>query len=414
MSYVDHIAYWESGRKVDNPLGPFDCGASDFPQVYHDLNVLKDRCSRTSIAQGPTSLWRYADVLPIDDPNDAVSLGEGWTPMLAMPRIGETLGLVNLLAKDEGRNPSGTFKDRGASVAVSRLKELGVKTVVLNSSGNAGGSWAMYAARAGIRCINLLPEDVLPASLQQCVLSGASTFILDGPWSEASRLVAESARTNGWMDMRTLKEPYRLEGKKTMGYEIAEQLDWALPDAIAYPCGGGLGAIAIYKAFREMQEIGWVPQGPLPILIITQYEGCAPIVQAFDEDIDHAKPWADLDVLPGGLKSPYPSGDKAVLQLIRETAGTAIAVSAEDSLRTAESIAKLEGIFVCPESATTLSGLRKAVDAGVVHSGDCVVAVITGNGLKSVPVFDDALVRKIGPHDSLGTDKVRKTNEKHF
>ena len=173
MSYVDHIAYWESGKKVDNPLGPFDCAAGDFPQVYHDLNVLKVQCSRTSIAQGPTSIWRYADVLPIDNPDDAVSLGEGWTPMLAMPRIGETLGLANLLAKDEGRNPSGTFKDRGASVAVSRLKELGVKTVVLNSSGNAGGSWAMYAARAGIRCINLLPEDVLPASLQQCVLSGA-------------------------------------------------------------------------------------------------------------------------------------------------------------------------------------------------------------------------------------------------
>ncbi|MCG8544229.1 MAG: threonine synthase [Alphaproteobacteria bacterium] len=402
MAYVDRIAYWDSGDPY--PAGgpaPNTVAPGDFPEVRYDLDRIRETVDRDSIVDGPASLWRYAAVLPVEDPANAVTLGEGWTPLLPLAAMGSALGCPNLLAKDEGRNPSGTFKDRGASVAVTRHRELGVETIAHNSSGNAGGSMALYAARAGIRCVNLLPTDVLPASLAQSVIAGADTRILDGPWQASGGMVADAAADHGWFNIGTLKEPYRLEGKKTMGYEIAEQLGWSLPDAVVYPTGGGLGAIAIYKAFRELQALGWVEAGPLPTLIATQYEGCAPIVRAFDNGADTADLWTDLDVLPGGLKSTRPPGDKAVLKLVRETGGTAVAVSTEESLDATARLGRTEGLFVCPESATTLVGLERALDAGVVARDAHIVLLMTGSGLKSVPVLplDDAPI--VGPKDRL-------------
>jgi len=405
MSYVDRIEYWESGDVVGD-LGPFAPQPGDFPEIRYDLERLKAEMDRFAISQGPASIWRYAPMLPVEYPNEAVTLGEGWTPMLPVPRLAAELGFDDLWAKDEGRNPSGTFKDRGAAVAVSRLRELGVETMVHNSSGNAGGSWGLYAARAGMRCVNLLPDDVLPGSLQQSVLSGAPTFILDGPWQEGGHMVADAVAQNGWMNICTMKEPYRLEGKKTMGYEIAEQFGWSLPDAIVYPCGGGLGIVAIYKAFNELLRLGWV-DGPLPKMIIAQYAGCAPIVQAFEQGHDHAELWTDLDVLPGGLKSTRPPGDKAILKFIRETGGTAIAVSDEDALAATALMTRSEGLFPCPESATTLVGLQAARDQGVVKTDDRVVMVVTGSGLKSIPVLPEPKFSTVKPGDPLSVEMTR-------
>jgi threonine synthase len=259
----------------------------------------------------------------------------------------------------------------------------------------------MYAARAGIRCTNLVPDDVLPSSLTQSTLAGARTFVLDGPWQASGGMVAGAAAALGAFNVGTLKEPHRLEGKKTMGLEIAQQLGWRLPDAVVYPTGGGLGAIAIYKALRELQALGWLPRGPLPRLVVTQYEGCAPLVRAFREGADHAEPWLDLDVPPGGLKSTRPPGDRAVLELLRETGGTAVEVSAGEAIAAAGAMARQEGLFTCPESATTLVGLRKALAAGVVEPGHEVVLMLTGNGLKSVPVLADGTPHRVTPDATL-------------
>ena len=394
MSYVDRIATWRDGTTVVDGTAAV-CNAGDYPEVHYDLVRIAAEVDRDELATGPATLWRYAPLLPADDPANAVTLGEGWTPLLTVPQLAKRLECERLWVKDEGRNPSGTFKDRGASVAMTRLRELDIKTAVHNSSGNAAGAWAMYAARAGIRCINLVPTDVLGASLQQSAMSGADTVLLDGPWQDSSAMVADAVARHGWFNIGTLKEPHRLEGKKTMGLEIAEQFGWSLPDAIVYPTGGGLGAIAIYKAFRELLALGWVPAGPLPKLIVTQYDGCAPLVRAFESGVEHAEVWEDLEVPPGGLKSTCPPGDQSVLGLLRETAGVAIAVSADEAIAAVGDVARTEGLFPCPEVGTTVAGLRKALAVGAVDRADRIVMMFTGTGLKSIPVLPEPQFRTV-------------------
>jgi threonine synthase len=330
-----------------------------------------------------SSLWRYSAMLPVRDPEAARSLGEGWTPLIHAARSGGRLGCANVHIKDEGRNPSGTFKDRGASVALSRYRELGVENVILNSSGNAGAAWSLYAARNGIRCVSILPSDISSASLAQCVLARAENYICED-WHQAGKVASGLAARNGWVDVGTLKEPYRLEGKKTMGYEIAEQLGWSLPDAVFYPVGGGTGALAIWKAFDELRELGWVEERDVR-LFVSQYEGCAPIVKAYEEGADSCTPWGKIDVPPGGLKSPNPPGGKHVLDRVRRSGGAAIAVSAYEARAAVEQLACDEGLFVGLEAATTFAALRKAVERGLVSTSDCIVLLATGSGLKSVP-----------------------------
>lgn len=354
-------------------------------RARYDLDRLRREVTRESIASGPANLWRYAPLLPVAHPDQAVSLNEGWTPLLQAPRLAHALGMKQLMVKDEGRNPSGTFKDRGATVAVSRYVELGVKTVAHNSSGNAGGSWSLYAARAGITCVNILPTDAQPASRQHCRASGQPTFLLEN-WHDGGRLVAEACDKNGWLNICTLREPYRLEGKKTMGLEIAEQLGWRMPDAIVYPMGGGLGAIAIFKAFEELIQLGWI-KGKLPRLYVTQYEGCAPLVKAWSEGRDEVTPWGKIDIPPGGLKSPNPPGGRAVLELIRKHGGGAVTASADEALAAVDEMTREEGLFPCPESATTLAGLRKAIAQGWIKTDEEVVLISTGSGLKSIPTL---------------------------
>lgn len=400
MSYVSSIKCWVSGE-VSGPLGFGNASPGDFAEVVYDLDRIRETVDRDSISAREASMWRYHELLPLDDPENAVTLGEGWTPQLLAKRLASAIDVRTLWIKDEGRNPSGTFKDRGASASVSRLRELGIQTVVHNSSGNAGGSWAMYAARAGMKCVNLLPDDVLPASLQQSTQCRADTYVLDGPWKVAGGMVANAVERHGWCDVRTLREPYRLEGKRTMGFEIAEQLGWRLPDAVVYPTGGGIGAIAIFKAFKELQALGWVADGPLPKLIVTQYDGCAPIVRAFENGEDHAETWHELDVPPGGLKSTTPPGDRRVLSLINETGGTAVAVDQHKAIDAVGHIARTEGLFICPESATTYVGLREARKRRNISADDEIVIVATGNGLKSIPVLPSASPRHVQPDDKL-------------
>lgn len=394
MSYLSHLEYAPGGERVN----------ADAPRnnekvhgvlllARYDLARIRHEVTPQDIARGPSSLWRYAPLLPLADPQRAVSLGEGCTPLLRGDRIARAIGCLNLWIKDEGRNPSGTFKDRGAAVAVSRYRELGVKTVALNSSGNAGGSWALYAARAGINCVSVLPMDAQPSSRAHCDAAAAHTYYIEN-WHESGRVVAEACSRHGWFNACTLKEPYRMEGKKTMGLEIAEQLGWQLPDVVIYPMGGGLGAIAIWKAFEELLELGWVT-GKMPRLVVTQYAGCAPAVKAFEEGRDDVEPWQKLDVPPGGLKSPNPPGGRAVLALIRRHGGAAIAVSVREAMHEVARLAQYEGIFACPESATTLAGLVKALAGGVVKADERMVIVCTGSGLKSIPSMGEASMRKI-------------------
>ncbi len=384
MTYFTHIENG-AGLRFDSDK-PLSAPPSEQLRARYDLERLRREVKREAIERGPSNLWRYAALLPVEQPERAISLNEGWTPLLQAPRLARSLGMKRLAVKDEGRNPSGTFKDRGATVAVSRYVELGVKTVAHNSSGNAGGSWSLYAARAGITCVNILPTDAQPASRQHCRASGQPTFLLEN-WHEGGRLVAEACERNGWLNICTLREPYRLEGKKTMGLEIAEQLGWRMPDAIVYPMGGGLGAIAIFKAFEELLQLGWI-EGKLPRLYVTQYEGCAPLVKAWEEGRDECKPWGKIDILPGGLKSPNPPGGRAVLELIRKHSGGAVAVTAAEALVAVDEMTREEGLFPCPESATTLSGLRKAIGRGWITADEDVVLVSTGSGLKSIPTLE--------------------------
>ncbi len=404
MTYLTHLECTGDGERfsADQPRNN-TCPAGDLLVARYDLERLARTVRRDDIARGPSSLWRYAPMLPVAKPAGAVTFGEGWTPLLPLTALGRELGCSELYLKDEGRNPSGTFKDRGTSVAITRMRELGITTVAHNSSGNAGGSWALYAARAGILCVNLLPEDALPASVQQSALAGAETFVLEGPWGEAGAMVAKSAERHGWFNICTLKEPYRLEGKKTMGYELVEQMGWEFPDVVIYPTGGALGAIAIFKAFDELKALGWVDPSRAARLIVTQYEGCAPIVKAHHGGKERSEPWTKINVLPGGLKSPSPPGDKETLRILRETGGTAIAVSSEDAIEEVKRMTCTEGILPAPEAATTLAGLRIALESGEVRPNERIVLLNTGSGLKSIPVLPEPAVIQVQP----GADLVR-------
>lgn len=383
MSYLSCIETG-AGKRLDAGTS-HSAPPAEALRARYDLERMRREVTQETIARGPATLWRYAPLLPVEHPEQAVSLGEGWTPLLPAPRLARALGMQRLAVKDEAQNPSGTFKDRGAAVAVSRYIELGVKTVAHNSSGNAGGSWSLYAARGGITCVNILPTDAQPSSRQHCRASGQPTFLLEN-WHDGGRLVAEACEKHGWLNICTLREPYRVEGKKTMGLEIAEQLGWRMPDVIIYPMGGGLGAIGIFKAFEELLQLGWIT-GKLPRLYVTQYQGCAPVVKAYDEGRDECAPWGKIDIPPGGLKSPNPPGGREVLKMMREHGGGAIAVTSDEALAAVDEMAREEGIFACPESATTLVGLRKALARGWVNPAEAVVLVSTGSGLKSIPTL---------------------------
>ncbi len=348
--------------------------------------IEKTTFGKSSLQDRVASLWRYRELLPLQADANLVSLGEGYTPLLHAKKLGAELGLRQLWIKDEGQNPTGSFKDRGLSLAISRAKELAVKKAAIPSAGNAGGSFAAYAARAGIEAHVFMPRDTPLANQIEVEQYGAKLTLVDGLINDCGRIIAEKKTTEGWFDFSTLKEPYRVEGKKTLGYEIAEQLNWHLPDVIIYPTGGGTGLIGMWKAFGELEQLGWIGSAR-PRMVSVQANGCAPIVKALDENKTSAEPWINAQTVASGLRVPQAVGDFLILQAIRESGGTAVSVSDDEMLAEIPQVGKAEGIFFCPEGAACVAALRRLIENGWISPADQVLIFNTASGLKYLDVI---------------------------
>jgi threonine synthase len=366
----------------------------------YDLESLRAQWKRDSLCDGPSNMWRYAPALPVAEAASIVSLGEGMTPLLRARRLGARLGAkfglsyrdADLWIKDDGVNPTGTFKARGMSCAISMCVELGVKKIAVPSAGNAAGAASAYAAAAGIEAHIFMPRDVPRANYIECVAAGARVTLVDGLISDCARIVVERKDAEGWFDLSTLKEPYRIEGKKTMGYEIAEQFGWRLPDAILYPCGGGVGMIGMWKAFDEMEALGWVSTKK-PKMIAVQASGCPPIVRAFEEGKPASDFYPHARTLASGLRVPKALGDFLVLDAVRASGGTAVAVSDEEILDGVADLAAAEGVFAAPEGGACVAACRWLLANGFLGSSDRIVIYNTGSGLKYLDVLSPAFDR---------------------
>ena len=354
--------------------------------VRYDLKKAAARVAPSSFQTRSATLWRYRELLPLQDDANLVTLGEGFTPLLDAKALAQEFSVKRLWIKDESRNPTGSFKDRGLSVAVSRAKELGIKKVAIPSAGNAAGSLAAYAARAGIEAHIFMPRDTPSANQIEVRQYGARLTLVYGLISDCGRLIAEKKSAEGWFDVSTLKEPYRVEGKKTMGYEIAEQLGWNLPDVIIYPTGGGTGLIGMWKAFAEMEKLGWITS-KRPRMVAVQASGCAPIVKAFNDGKDTAEPWQNAQTVAAGLRVPQAVGDFLMLRVLRESNGTAISVGDDEILAEIPRIGRTEGIFFCPEGAACVVALRHLTQSGWIRSTEEVVIFNTASGLKYLDVI---------------------------
>ena len=381
--FLTHLECTKTGQRYEpgRVLNLSEAGAPLFAR-YDLAQAAKDMRPGHLALREPT-LWRYRDVLPLEDPDDRISLGEGFTPLLAAPTLGARLGLPLAFIKEEGGNPTGSFKARGLSLAVSMAKALGATDVCLPSAGNAGSALAAYAARAGMKAHVFIPKDVARVFLMETQAYGAQVETVDGLITDAGKICAEQAKEHGWYECATLKEPYRVEGKKTLGYEIAEQMGWTLPDAILYPTGGGTGLIGMWKAFEELEVMGFI--GPKrPRMYAVQAEGCAPIVKAFSEGAEEAPMWPNAQTHAHGLRVPKALGDFLILRALRQSHGAAVAVSEAEIIAGVKEGAAAEGIFLCPEGGACVAALRKLKASGHVSPDDTVVLFNTGTGFKYV------------------------------
>jgi len=327
-------------------------------------------------------MWRYREMLPLFDGEEPVTLGEGFTPLFHARPLGSRLGLDRVYIKDESLNPTNSFKARGQSTAITRARGLGATTVSVPSAGNAGNAMAAYAARAGLAAQVFLPRDVKPPFVKECRLYGAEVTLVDGLITDAGRVAVERGAALGWYDVSTLKEPYRIEGKKTLAYEIAEQMEWRYPDWIIYPTGGGTGMVGMWKAFEELERLGWVEPQRRPRMVSVQADGCAPIVRAFQEGKERAEPWTNAATVADGLRVPRAIGDFLILRAVRESGGTAIAVSDASMVEGMLAIGASEGISAAPEGGATYAALARLVEQGLIGSRDSVVLFNTGGALK--------------------------------
>jgi threonine synthase len=354
--------------------------------VRYDLDEAKQSLTKESLPSRRSDLWRYREVLPVDDDANIVSFGEGWTPLLPAKRLGESIGVAELYIKDEGQNPTQSFKARGMAVAVSMAKELGVEKLAVPSAGNAAGALAAYAARAGLQCFIFMPRDTPRANVVECEQTGAHVTLMDGLITDCGAEVGRRKEVEGWFDVSTLKEPYRVEGKKTLGYEVAEQLNWELPDVIIYPTGGGTGLIGMWKSFDEMEEMGWIGS-KRPRMITGQAAGCAPIVRAFEAGKRFADEFPNASTTASGLRVPKAIGDFLILDALRNSGGAAVAVTDDELIAATKEIGATEGIFCAPEGAACLPALRKLIERGQVKSTERVVLFNTGSGVKYMESF---------------------------
>jgi threonine synthase len=370
--------------------------------VRYDLEKARATWDRASLASAPSSMWRYAPLLPVADSKHIVSLGEGMTPMLKAIRLGARIGASDLWVKDEGINPTGSFKARGLSCAISMCVELGLSKVAIASAGNAGSALAAYAAAAGIEAHVFMPRDVPQSNYTECRAYGARVTLVDGLISDCARIIAERKQAEGWFDISTLKEPYRIEGKKTMGYEVAEQFGWTLPGAIFYPTGGGVGLIGMWKAFDELEALGWISHAR-PKMIAVQAAGCQPVVRAFEKGESKSTFWEHAHTVAAGLRVPKPLGDALSLAAIRASAGTAIAVSDEELLDASVELATATGIFPAPEGGACFAALKKLLSSGFLKPDERIVLYNTGTGLKYLEAFSTRFPRTTrSEQDKLG------------
>jgi threonine synthase len=355
--------------------------------VRYDLDRAKESLTKQSLAGRRADMWRYRELMPVSQDENIVSLGEGWTPLLEAQKLAAKTGIREVYIKDESQNPTQSFKARGMSAAVSMAKELGAKKLAVPSAGNAAGALSAYAARAGLECFIFMPKDTPRANVVECEQTGASVTLMDGLITDCGAEVGRRKEAEGWFDVSTLKEPYRVEGKKTLGYELAEQLNWQLPDVIIYPTGGGTGLIGMWKAFDEMQQMGWI-DSKRPRMVTVQAAGCAPIVRAFEEGKRFADEFPNAATTASGLRVPKAIGDFLILDAIRESGGTAVAVTDEELIAATGEIGAAEGVFCAPEGAACLPALRKLIEAGMVNKNDQVVLFNTGSGVKYMESFE--------------------------
>lgn len=389
-STVSHLECSRTGKVY--PAGhPHNLSEEGWPLlVRYDLDVLRKQADRDAIAEGPASMWRYEAFLPVRRRENIVSLGEGWTPLQRLTRYADRAACADLWIKDEGVNPTLSFKARGLSCAISMCRELGLGKVAIPTAGNAGGALAAYAVAAGLEAHVFMPKDVPAANYLEAKAFGAQVTLVDGLISDCGKMVAAGAKTEGWFEVSTLKEPYRIEGKKTMGLELAEQFQWQLPDAIFYPTGGGVGIIGMWKAFAELLAIGWV-SGKMPKMISVQVEGCQPIVRAYEQGAEFSEFFQNASTVASGLRVPKALGDFLVLQSVRESGGTAIAVSDEESMTECVELATREGLYIAPEGGACLAALRKLRANGFLKADERIVIYNTGSGYKYPEAFEQHL-----------------------
>jgi threonine synthase len=349
--------------------------------VKYNLEKIAGSVQKEVIQARKPDLWRYFEFLPVREEKNIVGLGEGMTPLLYLQKLGRDAGMPRLFLKDEGILPTGTFKARGAAVGVSKARELGIQILAMPTNGNAGGAWSAYCAKADIESVIVMPQDAPEINKVEITAAGARLYLVDGLISDAGKIVKQAVDDFGWFDASTLKEPYRIEGKKTMGLEVVEQFGWEVPDVILYPTGGGVGIIGIYKVLRELQEIGWIADR-MPRLVAVQSTGCAPIVRAWEENQKESRFWEGAQTLAFGITVPKALGDFLVLEAIYETCGCALAVDDDQILEAQHSLASAEGLFVSPEGAATWAAAARLVENGWIDAGETVVLLNTGSGLK--------------------------------
>ena len=393
MSYVKHL---QCSRCADTfsfqELHTLCPGCQSPLLVRYDLDRIKPGFEKNALQGRRSDMWRYREVLPVDRDEEIVSLGEGNTPLLPLRRLGKEYAFESLYVKDESFNPTGSFKARGLSAAVSVARKLGVKKVAIPTAGNAGGALAAYGAKAGMEVFVFMPRDTPLANVMEARMMGAHVEFVEGVISDAARLVNEGKEQAGWFDISTLKEPHRIEGKKTMGYELAEQFQWRLPDVVVYPTGGGTGLIGMWKAFQEMEELGWI-DSRRPRMVVVQSEGCAPVVKAFQEGRSASDAWVAPQTFASGLRVPKALGDFLILQAVGDSQGTAVAVSDQEIYDAMSEVSRVEGLFQCPEGAACWAAVLKLREAGWIEGQESVVLFNTGSGLKYLDViqkFEDS------------------------
>ncbi|MGA8027186.1 MAG: threonine synthase [Bryobacteraceae bacterium] len=401
MGKATHLRCSRCGKLFppDQLVNVCACGAPLLAQ--YDLPAIRENWRKDDLERAVGSMWRYSPVLPADD-REAVSLAEGWTPLIRADRLACEVGAQNLWIKDEGRNPTGSFKARGLSCAVTMAKKLGARKVAIPSAGNAGSAAAAYAAAAGLEAHIFMPTDVPQANFIECKSFGAKVTLVDGLISDCAKLVSERKEREEWFDLSTLREPYRVEGKKTMGYEVAEQLGWRVPDAVLYPCGGGVGLIGMWKAFGEMEELGWIGS-ERPKMIAVQAEGCQPITRAFEQGAEVSEFWDDAWTAASGLRVPKALGDFLVLRAVRESGGTAISVSDEEMMDGGMLLAQREGIFAAPEGGACVAAVKRLLKSGFLAHRERIVVFNTGSGLKYLEAYATRFRREAtSEQDKLG------------